>query len=221
MLSIAEENYLKAIYKILEKTGSKEASTKLIAQEMGTSSASVTDMIRKLNEKELLNYEKYYGVSFTKEGLKYSLDLIRKHRLWEYFLHTQLQFSWDKIHEIAEQLEHVKSEELIDRLDQFLDYPKYDPHGDPIPNKNGSFTFRTQFILGNLTEKNKEFIVLGVRSHDSEFLQYLDSLVIQPGRRLKILEYNAFDQSHLLQNEDHKILSISNKISNEILVKEL
>lgn len=221
MLTISEENYLKAIYKILERTGQKEASTKIIASELGTSPASVTDMLQKLNDKQLLNYEKYYGVSFTKEGLRYALDLIRKHRLWEYFLHSQLKFSWDKVHEIAEQLEHVKSEELIDRLDEFLQYPKYDPHGDPIPNKNGNFTFRPQRILSNIIAKNTEVIVLGVRTHESQFLKHLDSLAIQPGRKLTILDYNSFDQSHLLQNDQQTTLSISNKISNEILVKEL
>ncbi len=221
MLSITEENYLKAIYKILERTGGKDASTKIISIELGTSPASVTDMLKKLSDKELLKYEKYYGVSFTKEGQRYALDLIRKHRLWEYFLSTQLKFNWDEVHEIAEQLEHVKSEELIDRLDAFLDYPKYDPHGDPIPNKNGNFTFRSQTILSQLKEKNIEFIILGVRSHESEFLQHLDSISIQPGRKLKILDYNSFDQSYLLENEESKSLSISNKISNEILVKEL
>ncbi|NOT36999.1 MAG: metal-dependent transcriptional regulator [Saprospiraceae bacterium] len=221
MLSVAEENYLKAIYKILERSGVKEASTKLIASELGTSSASVTDMIKKLNEKQLLNYEKYYGVSFTKEGLRAALDLIRKHRLWEYFLHTQLKFTWDKVHEIAEQLEHVKSAELIDRLDEFLQFPKYDPHGDPIPNKNGNFTFRNQILLSQLKEKNTEVVVLGVRSHETDFLQFLDTISIQIGKKLKILNFNSYDNSHSLENEDHKTITISNKISNEILVKEL
>lgn len=221
MLSIAEENYLKAIYKILERNGGKEASTKIIASELGTSPASVTDMLKKLSDKELLNYEKYYGASFTREGQRFALDLIRKHRLWEYFLFTQLKFNWDEVHAIAEQLEHVKSDELVDRLDAFLSFPKFDPHGDPIPNKNGNFTFRSQTILSQLKEKNKEVMVLGVRSHETDFLQHLDSISIHPGKKLKILDYNSFDQTHLLENDERKTLSISNKISNEILVKEL
>lgn len=141
--------------------------------------------------------------------------------MWEYFLFTQLKFNWDEVHAIAEQLEHVKSDELVDRLDAFLSFPKFDPHGDPIPNKNGNFTFRSQTILSQLKEKNKEVMVLGVRSHETDFLQHLDSISIHPGKKLKILDYNSFDQTHLLENDERKTLSISNKISNEILVKEL
>ncbi len=219
MLTVSEENYLKAIYKILERSGDPNASTKHIAEEIGTTSASVTDMIRRLSEKELLNYEKYYGVSLTRSGQKIALELIRKHRLWETFLHIKLNFTWDQVHSIAEQLEHVQSEELVNRLDEFLGSPRFDPHGDPIPNKNGNFTFRTQSTLSQIKEKYTELIVLGVKNHETPFLQFLDSVEIQPGRKIKVLDYNTYDHSHTIENESQVTLSLSNQISSAILVK--
>ncbi|MFN8279982.1 MAG: metal-dependent transcriptional regulator [Saprospiraceae bacterium] len=219
MLTVSEENYLKAIYKILERSGETNASTKAIASELGTSPASVTDMLRKLSEKELLNYEKYYGVSLSREGQRLALELIRKHRLWEVFLCTQLRFAWDEVHEIAEQLEHVQSDELIHRLDEFLGYPKFDPHGDPIPNKNGSFTFRQQSVLSQIRNKDSEVLILGVRTHQKPFLQYLDTMSIHPGRKLKIRQYNSFEKIHTLETEQHEIIYLGHEISSEIWVR--
>ncbi|MEP7196677.1 MAG: metal-dependent transcriptional regulator [Saprospiraceae bacterium] len=221
MLTVAEEKYLKAVYKILEKSGESSASTKSIALELGTSSASVTDMLQKLSDKSLLIYEKYYGATLSKDGQKIALDLIRKHRLWEVFLHKQLKFGWDQIHPLAEQLEHVQSEELIQRLDEFLGYPKFDPHGDPIPNQNGSFTLRVQKVLSLLHEINTQLLILGVKSQEKSFLQFLEQNEILPGKILKIVQYNSFDQTITLENESKKLVSLSNKICNEILVKQI
>lgn len=221
MLTISEENYLKAIYKILERTVESNASTKQISIELGTTAASVTDMLKKLADKQLLNYEKYYGVSFAKNGQKLALELIRKHRLWEVFLYSKLQFRWDQVHEVAEQLEHIQSEELVNRLDEYLEFPKFDPHGDPIPNKNGSFTYRLQSILSQIKLKNAEVIILGVRTHEPPFLQYLDSMALQPGRKLRVISYNSFDKTHTLENEQGESLNLTNEISNEIWVKVL
>ena len=219
MLTSSEENYLKAIYKILERNNESTASTKLIANETGTSSASVTDMVKKLSDKSFLHYEKYYGASLTKEGQRLALDLIRKHRLWETFLFTHLKFGWEHVHDLAEQLEHIQSDELVIRLDEFLGFPKFDPHGDPIPNKNGSFTFRVQSTLSQIKKIDSEVIVLGVRSHETPFLQFLDSVSIQPGKKIKVLAYNSFDQTHTIQNDTMQTFSLSHTMSHAILVK--
>ena len=138
MLTLSEENYLKAIYH-LELNSVKEISTNAIAEKMETKASSVTDMIKKLSEKKLIIYKKYQGVKITDFGKKTAANIVRNHRLWEFFLVDKLNFSWDEVHEVAEQLEHIKSPKLIDELDAFLGFPKQDPHGDPIPDKNGKY----------------------------------------------------------------------------------
>jgi DtxR family Mn-dependent transcriptional regulator len=193
MYSTSEENYLKAIYKISEHKGIP-VSTNSIAEEMHTTPASVSDMVKKLAEKELVNYEKYRGVDLSKKGMQLATALIRKHRLWECFLVYKLNFSWDEVHEIAEQLEHVRSTSLVDRLDQFLEYPRFDPHGDPIPDKDGKFTFRKQYPLEQL-HAGEEGIVLGVQNHSKAFLQYLSDLKIELGSHIKVLQKFDFDHS--------------------------
>ncbi|MBK7358604.1 MAG: metal-dependent transcriptional regulator [Saprospiraceae bacterium] len=219
MFTQAEENYLKAIYKITQNTADQTVNTKAIADELGTTSASVTDMIKKLTDKSLLSYEKYYGVSLTKEGQKMAIKLLRKHRLWEVFLHDKLGFNWDEVHDVAEQLEHIQSLLLIERLDAFLDYPKFDPHGDPIPNENGNFTYRNQVSLSSIKESGKQLIMLGVKRHHSEFLKYLDSIHLKPGAQLKILSIQEYDQSIKLRVEDRDEILITQQVSQDILVK--
>ncbi len=220
ILSSTEENYLKAIYKISERTGEQNSSTNGIAAELGTSAASVTDMIRKLSDKGLIHYEKYRGVSLSKEGMKMALQLIRKHRIWEVFLHDSLQFPWDEIHDMAEQLEHVRSDELINRLEAFLGFPKFDPHGDPIPNQNGSFTYRAQTALSNIKTKGVEVAVLGVRTADPEFLRHLDTLGIRPGTTFTVFGYTHFDKSLELKDTNQKIIRLGFDLTKEILVKQ-
>jgi DtxR family Mn-dependent transcriptional regulator len=214
-----EENYLKAIYKIAQKQGESSINTKSIAEEMGTSAASVTDMIKRLSEKSLLQYEKYYGVSLTKEGQKIAVHLLRKHRLWEVFLHDKLNFTWVEVHEVAEQLEHVKSDLLIEKLDAFLGHPKFDPHGDPIPNSNGSFTFRNQIPLSNIREKNIRIHVLAVKQHDSSFLKHLDDLKIKPGEVFEIIQFTDYDKSMKLLTKNGDQIVITHKVADAILVR--
>ena len=144
-LSKTEENYLKAIYKIAERKN-KSASTNTIAMYMGTAPASVTDMLKRLAGKQMINYERYKGVTLTTIGGREATQLIRRHRLWEVFLASRLRFSWEAVHDIAEELEHIKSEELVNRLDAYLDYPKFDPHGDPIPNRASEFRDSKAFL---------------------------------------------------------------------------
>ncbi|MBK8954714.1 MAG: metal-dependent transcriptional regulator [Saprospiraceae bacterium] len=219
MLTVSEENYLKAIYKIMQNKGDSTVSTKELALEMGTAAASATDMIQRLAEKKFISYQKYYGLSLTKEGQKAALALLRKHRLWEVFLVEKLKFSWDEVHDIAEQLEHVHSIELVERLDSFLGYPKFDPHGDPIPNENGSFTYRSQSSLAHVGEPGSKVLVLGVRQHKPEFLRYLDSMHLKPGSSIEILDKTTYDQSIQLRNDRQFSFWISHQTALDIIVK--
>lgn len=217
MVSPTEENYLKAIYKICE-TVQKAASTNAIAKEMQTSAASVTDMLKRLSEKALIHYEKYKGVSLTKEGTKMATTLIRSHRLWEVFLVNKLSFTWDEVHDIAEQLEHIKSNLLIERLDQYLGQPKFDPHGDPIPDANGNFTYRNQIALSEL-KISTSGVVVGVQEHSKAFLQYLDKMHLGLGARIEILEKFEYDASVKIKIENHETINITNKVAQNLFVQ--
>ena len=217
-LSHTEENYLKAIFKICEKSN-KSASTNAIAKQMNTSAASVTDMIKRLSEKDLVNYERYRGVTMTDTGQRIATSLIRKHRLWEVFLVEKLDFSWDEVHDIAEQLEHIQSEELIERLDEYLEFPRFDPHGDPIPDADGVFTFRKQILLGEMTE-NEEGVIVGVQDHTSDFLQYLDRMQLTLGTEIRLLERYAYDDSVKILLSNEKEIVISKKVSQHLFIQK-
>ncbi len=197
MFTLAEENYLKTIFH-LEHALQAEISTNAIAEQMETKPSSVTDMIQKLAEKKLLTYKRYKGVQLTAEGKKVAADVIRKHRLWEVFLVEKLNFHWDEVHEIAEQLEHIQSEELIIRLDKFLGSPDFDPHGDPIPDKHGVLK-RTEKKLLSEIEKNQKGVCVGVKESSTEFLQYLDKKKISIGTKIKVLGKEFFDGSMIIQ----------------------
>ena len=217
MVSQTEENYLKSIFKIAEKEGNA-ATTNSIAASLNTSAASVSDMLKRLSEKELINYKKYKGVTLTAEGNKIATNLIRKHRLWEVFLVNKLKFSWDQVHDIAEHLEHIHSDELIIRLDNFLDNPKFDPHGDPIPNVDGKFTIRNQYPLSDLQEGEKA-VILGVKEHNTPFLQYLSGLNLKLGTEVEIKNIIAYDKSMELIIADDKTAQVSQQVCNNLLVK--
>lgn len=217
-ISQTEENYLKAIYKIQERAG-KPASTNAIAAAMSTSAASVTDMIKRLSEKDLVNYERYRGVTMTKDGQRIATTLIRKHRLWEVFLVEKLDFSWDEVHDIAEQLEHIQSDELIVRLDEYLEFPRFDPHGDPIPDADGVFTFRKQVLLGEMSA-NEEGVIVGVQDHTSDFLQYLDRMELTLGTEIKLLERYAYDDSVKILLGNEKEIVISKKVSQHLFIQK-
>lgn len=218
MLSFTEENYLKAIYKIHERTKSA-ASTNAIADIMDTTAASVTDMMRKLSAKEMIQYEKYKGSRLTAQGAVVATSLIRRHRLWETFLVDKLSFSWEEVHELAEQLEHIKSDKLIEQLDEFLDFPKYDPHGDPIPNAEGKFTIREQMMLSQL-QIGEKGVLIGVRNHTDDFLSYLNDLKISLGSEFKILDKILYDHSIKVILETQEIV-LSEKVSNNLMIKKL
>lgn len=193
MFSQAEENYLKAIFKLSGKE-KQSVSTNAIAEELQTKASSVSDMVKRLSDKDMINYVKYQGVSLTSQGHKLAVHIVRKHRLWEVFLVNSLGFKWDEVHDIAEQLEHIKSPALVDKLDAYLNFPKYDPHGDPIPNAKGNFPKTTAVSLSDLRPKEKG-VVVGVVLDEPNFLKYLDKLSISIGTAMELIEVNDFDES--------------------------
>ncbi|MFQ3576141.1 MAG: metal-dependent transcriptional regulator [Cytophagales bacterium] len=192
-LSTTEENYLKHIFHIENDEG-KMANTNALAAALGTSAASTSDMVIRLSKKGLVSHEKYKGVVLTKEGRNIAIDLIRKHRLWEVFLVEKLGFGWEQVHSVAEQLEHINSELLIKRLDQFLGYPKTDPHGDPIPTIEGELPNESQLSLLDLEERKKAFIS-NVKQDEEEFLRYCSHLGLVLGAKVEVTEKFPFDGS--------------------------
>jgi len=216
MITLAEENYLKAILVISLNTNEK-ASTNAIADEISTSAASVSDMLKKLQEKELIKYEKYKGVELSEQGNKLATSIIRKHRLWETFLVNKLDFNWGEVHDVAEQLEHIKSVELVDRLDSFLGFPKFDPHGEPIPTKDGDIPTTNTIPLNELQARTKGK-VMGVTLDEKSFLDYLTKLNISIGTKIELLEKISFDQS-LSINIENTNQHISNDVAKHLLIK--
>ncbi|MDD2821716.1 MAG: metal-dependent transcriptional regulator [Flavobacterium sp.] len=215
-MTFSEENYLKSIYH-LTAVSETEVSTNAIAEMMETKASSVTDMLKKLAEKEFVNYKKYQGVSLTNKGKLAAKMIVRKHRLWEVFLVEKLDFSWDEVHDIAEQLEHIKSEKLINKLDDFLGNPTEDPHGDPIPDANGQMIKIDKQLLSELMQ-NQTGICVGVKDTSSEFLKYLDKQEIALGSKIEFVSKETFDLS-LKIKVDGRDLTVSNKIASNLFVK--
>ena len=215
MHSPAEENYLKAIFKIAEKEG-KVAGTNAIAAALQTTAASVTDMLKRLSDKGLIVYERYRGVQLTEDGNRLATILIRKHRLWEVFLVDKLGFAWDEVHDMAEQLEHIQGEALAKRLDVFLGHPRFDPHGDPIPDAEGHWTHRPQVLLSAL-EPGKKAAITGVNEHSPAFLQYLNQLGLGLGTAIEVLERFDYDRSVKIRAGD-KTLVLSDKVCQNLWV---
>ncbi|MGQ0827931.1 MAG: metal-dependent transcriptional regulator [Bacteroidota bacterium] len=218
MNSFTEENYLKAIFKLLEK-GGKTVSTTAIAERMNTKAATVTDMIQRLAEKKLINYQKYQGVTLTEKGKTIAVSIIRKHRLWEVFLVEKLNFKWDEVHDMAEQLEHINSDELIDRIDKFLNYPKIDPHGDPIPDAKGVFNRKKSLLLAEINP-GQSCIMTGVVDHSANFLQYLDRTGLAIGKEIKLIEIVGFDKSIQVQINAKEKVFLSHEVAKNLLVNK-
>ena len=214
MNTLAEENYLKSIYHLSLNAGN--VSTNQIAASLNTKAASVSDMLKKLADKALVNYAKYQGVTLTSTGEKIAVNIIRKHRLWEYFLVEKLNFKWDEVHEMAEEMEHISSKELIDRLDKFMDYPRHDPHGDPIPDSNGNFKPNDLIAVVNVKAETKG-IISGVRDHSAAFLQYLEKQQLTIGKKITVTEVIDYDQSMILLAGD-KSIHISREVANNLLI---
>lgn len=213
--SFTEENYLKAIYKLSRKTDTG-VSTNALAERMDTKASSVTDMIKRLAGKKLVDHKKYKGVTLTKKGKDVAVNIIRKHRLWEVFLVEHLGFGWEEVHEVAEELEHIDSPTLVERLDKFLGHPKYDPHGGPIPDAEGTFPAPARVKLDEL-EVGKKSKVMGVTEHSDEFLAHLKKIGLDLGAAFELTERLAFDRSITL-NLKGKELHVSHDVAKHIFV---
>jgi DtxR family Mn-dependent transcriptional regulator len=215
-MTYSEENYLKTIYHLTSMI-EEAISTNSIAEKMDTKASSVTDMLKKLAEKDLINYVRYQGVSLTDNGKLAAKMIVRKHRLWEVFLVEKLGFSWDEVHDIAEELEHIKSEKLTNKLDAYLGFPMTDPHGDPIPDEKGKIQPIVKSLLSEVAIQTP-FLCVGVKDSSAVFLQYLNKQKITLGSQIKVLEKESFDDSFVIEL-DGKILTISNKIAINLYVQ--
>src|SRR5688572_7993770 len=214
-VSSSKENYLKAIYHLQEEDGS--VSTNALAKELDTRAASVTDMLKKLKTQKLLLYEKYQGFRLSPEGRKVAVQIIRKHRLWECFLVDKLSFGWEEVHEMAEELEHITSKKLIDRLDEFLGFPKSDPHGDPIPDINGKMSPKKQVSLLELPV-NVTGIVSNITDQSTEMLDLLRHKGISLGTKLEIKKRFSFDNSIEIKIKNMAAITISDTVAKNVFV---
>ncbi|HET9056299.1 MAG TPA: metal-dependent transcriptional regulator [Chitinophagaceae bacterium] len=216
MHSFTEENYLKAIYKLQESNG-EVVATSALAQVMGVHAPSVTDMLKRMAGKKLVTYQKSKGSKLTEKGKQVAVSIIRKHRLWEVFLVDKLGFGWDEVHDIAEQMEHIQSDALVNKLDTFLSFPKADPHGDPIPDANGVLPKSKSVLLSTLKDGDKGTFT-GVTDHSAAFLNYLDKTGVSLGDSIKIKGIEEYDQTFTLQLKGKKEVVVSFKVANSLLV---
>jgi DtxR family transcriptional regulator, Mn-dependent transcriptional regulator len=218
MKNISKEDYLSVIYKSSDING--EIKANLIAEKLNVSGAAVTDMLRKLSKEGYVDYKRYKGIKLTQSGEDYARNMVRRHRIWEVFLHQIVGLPWDKVHSEAENLEHSSSDDLIDRLEEMLDFPEFDPHGDPIPDRNGKMpegnlgTPLNNVRPGNLVKVNR------VHDFDSSFLQYISKIGIELNKEINVLDSFEFDHSLLIE-VDNKETSISNKVAANIFVSEV
>jgi DtxR family transcriptional regulator, Mn-dependent transcriptional regulator len=215
-LTQAEENYIKNIYHLQQASGS--VTTNDLAAILQTKPASVTDMLKKLKAKKLLQYEPYKEFCLTAYGRKIALNIIRKHRLWECFLVHKLQFEWDEVHEVAEQLEHVESKKLVEKLDAFLDFPRFDPHGDPIPDSNGKMSVQHEVNLIDLPF-NKQAEITSVRNQSTELLELLKHKNINLGTKLEVKKKFDFDNSIEVKMKNISPITISEQLAKALFVK--
>ncbi len=218
MQTLSEENYLKVIHN-LDKQGIKKITLTAIAESLNNNPASVIDMLKKLGDKKLVNYKKIQGVKLTTSGKTIAIAVIRKHRLWEVFLQEKLGYEWDQVHEIAEQLEHIRYHDLADRLDKFLDYPKFDPHGDPIPSANGEMIPLNRILLEDALI-GKLYKVVGVKDTSSEFLKYLKKLNIGIGTEISVVEKISFDNSCIIKIGKNIQTTVSKIFTQSLLIQE-
>jgi DtxR family Mn-dependent transcriptional regulator len=214
--SESEENYIKTIFHLQQQTDT--VTTNELAAELKTRPASITDMMKKLKSKKLVHYQAYKGFHLTNDGKKVALGIIRRHRLWEYFLAEKLKFTWDEVHAVAEDMEHVSSKKLIDKLDEFLGFPRFDPHGDPIPDSHGKIEITRQVCLTELP-LNKIGVVSNVSDQSSEMLELLKHKKIGIGSKLEVKKKFSFDNSMEIKINQQSQLNISEQLAQNIFVK--
>ena len=215
MYTFSEENYLKNIYHLQQQSAT--VTTNSLASELNTKPASVTDMLKKLQIKDLIEYEKYHGFKLNTAGNKIALGIVRRHRLWEYFLVNKLGFDWDKVHDIADELEHINNIELIKKLDQYLNFPQTDPHGDPIPDINGKLPQIKQIALAEVSTK-RLFVVSSVSDQSTEILELLKHYHIGIGTSLKVNKFFSFDKSLEIKVSQQAACIISGQLAKNIFV---
>jgi len=216
MLSHTEENYLKALFKISLDSGMNGVGTNELASTLAVKPATANNMLKKLKEKQLVDYKKYGKIILTIAGKKKAIDILRKHRLWETFLYEKLEFSWDEVHEVAEQLEHIQSEQLVDKLDEYLEYPEFDPHGDPIPNKKGEFKVQFKKTLSDVAV-GRSCKMVAVKDNSSSFLQYVVKVGLVINNEITVLSKQEYDAIMVIEVNGVKS-SVSQKFAENILV---
>jgi DtxR family Mn-dependent transcriptional regulator len=218
MRNISKEDYLSVIYKSADSNGVIKANQ--IAEKLNVSGAAVTDMLRKLSKEGFVDYKRYKGIKLTHSGEEYARNMVRRHRIWEVFLHQIVGLPWDKVHGEAENLEHSSSDELIDRLDKMLDFPEFDPHGDPIPDRNGKMPNSNSGVPLSTIEPGNIVRVNRVPDFDSSFLQYISKIGIELNKEITVLDTLEFDHSVSIR-VDKKETSISSKVAANIFVTEV
>lgn len=216
MQNISKEDYLSAIYKFKDENG--ETKAKKIAEKLGISNAAVTDMLKKLSKDKFIKYQKYKGISLTQNGEEYARNIVRRHRIWEVFLHQIVGMPWDKVHDEAHNLEHSASDNLINRMEEMLDFPEYDPHGDPIPSKEGIIPKQKKSVALSLLGKNETGVVLRVNDFDNSFLKYISKIGIDLGKQIHVKNILNFDRSMIVKIDD-KELNISGTLAANIFVE--
>ena len=218
MLTTTEENYLKALLHLsVAELNPNGAGINQLASKLDVRPATVNNMVKKLKDKDLVEYEKYGKIQLTEHGRHLAVQVIRKHRLWETFLFTKLDFTWDEVHEVAEQLEHIRSQKLIDRMDEFLGFPEYDPHGDPIPKQDGAMPASKAIPLSDMPE-NVKCVFVAVNDTSTAFLQQLKRFNLEIGAELVVTERMPYDKSVWVKNKQGDGFQLSEKISANIFV---
>lgn len=218
MQNISKEDYLSAIYKYKDENG--ETKAKKIAEKLQISNAAVSDMVKKLSKDKYIKYQKYKGIKLTKDGEEYARNIVRRHRIWEVFLRQIVGMPWDKVHDEAHNLEHSASDDLINRMEEMLDFPEYDPHGDPIPSKDGVVPKQKKSIVLSLLGKNQTGIVRRVNDFDNDFLKYISKIGIDLGKKIFVKNTLNFDRSMIIK-VDNKEVNISSTLAANIFVERI
>lgn len=217
MIKTSDEKYLRAIYQVSHTEGNSKVTLSELAYYLDLKPPTVSERIGVLQSEKWITYKKKEGIQLTKVGEKEALNVVRKHRIWETFLHKVCKFSWSEVHELAEQLQNVNSEKLIDRIYELSGAPKFDPHGDPIPDKSGKLPVSERRPLLNSVEGCK-CIVLGVNEDSTEFLNYLTDLKIGLNEKLSVEKVFGFDGSMKIKYRNNESVILSPKVAEKIQV---